>query len=92
MKKSDARGEEGGGGRNATRRFILQRIENDLRLDWPEGSNTDFTGTKSHIYRCYFNLPCAEYGHIRRQRLFPFVCENGVLVEKRKLWKTIALR
>ena len=50
-------------------------------------ARTHFTGTKSQSYRRYFNLPCAEYGHIRRQRLFPFVCENGVLVENGRFGK-----
>ena len=47
-KRRKREGGGGGGSRNATRRFILQKIENDLRLDWPGGSNATLL-ERSHI-------------------------------------------
>ena len=62
-KKRCKRGGGGGGGgsRNATRRFILQKIENDLRLDWPGGSNAILL-ERSHIFRDVTSICYVQYG------------------------------
>ena len=54
-------GEGGGVSRNATRRFILQKIENDLRLDWPGGSNATLL-ERSHIFRDVTSICYVQYG------------------------------